>query len=141
MIISRGAGILAFLAFGLAVGIGAFIASAMGSNPGESSWTISIGMLVSAGLVHLLGQYLNVTRPTAIFERVRGRHLGEVSTSLAKDGLPEPLSLSEQSPLTFEESAVLRRMKNQHTMFWIPMRWYGLVFLVASLSVANSSLF
>ena len=61
--------------------------------------------------------------------------------ALAKDGLPEPLSLSEQSPLTFEGSAVLRRMKNQHTMFWIPMRWYGLVFLVASLSVAISSLF
>lgn len=140
MIIFRGAGFLAFLAFGLAVGIGALLARALGSDLGSSGWTVSVGLLVSAGLVFLLGQHLNVTRPTAQFERIRGRHLGQVSTSLATDGLPEPLPLAEQPPLEPEEEQVLRRMKNRHTLFWIPMQWFAAVFLLVALGNALANI-
>lgn len=134
MIIWRGWGILAFLGIGLSVGLTGIFATLFGSSMADATWQAIPGFLLGGITVFALGKYFNVTRPTQKFAAARAEAGGFLAPML--DGTAAPLPLAEQPPLSQEEQVLLRRLRNQHTFFFIPMQWWGIA--LPALGVALS---
>lgn len=124
MIIWRGWGILAFLGIGLSVGLTAIMSALSGTNMDGATWQGIPGFLLGGIVVFFLGTYLNMTRPTQKFSEARALSYGLLAPAL--DGTSVPLPLEEQPPLNQEEQVLLRHLRNRHTLFFIPMQWWGI---------------
>ena len=138
MIIWRGWGILAFLAFGLSVGLTSILATLSGTNMDNATWQAILAFCIGGAAVYYLGRYLNTTRPTALFAKDRAQELGYTTQGL--DNEVRPLLLEEQPPLIREESAVLKQLRNRHTLFFIPIQWWGILLPLAGIGITAASL-
>lgn len=141
MILWRGWGILAFFAIGIAVGLTALLAMASGTNMDGVTWQgLPAFVIVGVG-VYFLGNYLNVSKPTKDFERARGQYFTAQHNPVnSLGGAPEPLPFDQQPPLSDEERKSLRGIKNRHTLFFIPMQWWGVILPLLGLGISLASM-
>lgn len=142
MIIWRGWGILAFLAIGLGVGIAALLGSIFGirSSDGQYTALIGIGLVVGGVASYIFGQWMNVQRPeqrkvTAMAEqRARIDQLLAEERFHAGPEFPWPSSKEEaraQADFVLAQfDKQLSNARNQHTLFFIPMQYIGILMAV-----------
>ncbi|MFN8048690.1 MAG: hypothetical protein U0P48_08980 [Ancrocorticia sp.] len=138
MIIWRGWGILAFFAIGLCVGLTGIFSTLSGATMATLTWQAIPAFFIGGVAIFFLGRYVNVVRPTRIFAQNRALSQGYVEPSL--DGSYAPLPLSQQPPLNAAEVQLLKRYRNRHSLFWIPMQWWGIAYPLFALgiTVANT---
>lgn len=141
MIVWRGWGIVGFFAIGIGVGLTALLAMASGTDMDGATWQgIPAFLLVGAG-VHYLGTYVNVTKPTRDFATARGHHLGlAVPQEEDPSGPPAAPPLMEQPPLDDHEKALLKGIRNRHTLFFIPLQWWGFILSVLGIGISLASM-
>lgn len=146
MIIWRGWGILAFLvtipfAAGMA-GIGESM------DPGGPLAAVLLGLgFMAAGVAnYFLGRYLNVTRPPQQVGRYQDRLRAELWQRVnhgafqMAPGAPAPASQEEAAQqiervVAREAQGLVRAHSNVHTLFFIPIQWFGLIEAVGGLAV------
>jgi len=146
MIIWRGLGFLAVI---LALA-GALLGTWLGSLAGPSSTVTLIGVGLSIGGIatFALGWWLNVMDPakkTQTWTVQRGAELQQAVAAGRFQASPGvvPSSHAEadaqaQALLAHESAHVTKRLRNIHTLFWIPMQWIGVVIVVIGIGVAVS---
>ncbi|MFT0846813.1 hypothetical protein VR010_03565 [Actinomycetaceae bacterium L2_0104] len=137
MIIWRGWGILAFFAIGISVGFTALLAALSGTDMAGVTWQGVPAFLIVGIAIFFLGQHVNVTGPTQRFATSRAMNRGFLAPTL--DGSSAPLPLSEQPPLDQTEQAQLRRMRNRHSLFFIPMQWWGFILPLLGVAITVAS--
>lgn len=141
MILWTGWGILAFFAIGIAVGIMALLGVATGTGLDDVTWQAVVAFLIVGAGVFFLGKHLNVTRPTRQFEEARGKHFGLVTTSTTDaSGAPAVVPLDQQPALHADEAKVLKKMRNRHTLFFVPMQWWGVMLPLLGIGVTLASM-
>ena len=145
MIIWRGWGILAFLAVGLGVGIGALLGSLFGipSSAGKYTALIGIGFVVGGIASFLFGQWVNVQRPEQRKDEVMAEQRQRIEQLLAEQRFhagpefPWPSSIAEaraQADFVLGRlEARLTEARNQHTLFFIPMQYIGVLLAVGGI--------
>jgi hypothetical protein len=137
MIIWRGWGVLAAVYVGLAM----ILFLGVGSTFLDDSalpFSAAIGLIIAGAATWFTGQALNVTGPLRKVEEWRvHRELqlaelvesGQVSLG---PGQPQPRSYEEaqqmSEALLQEEVKVAQRVKNVHTLFFIPMQFWAFIF-------------
>lgn len=144
MIVWRGFGFLAFLlgALGLLAGIG--ISNSV--SEGFSGPWVGLGLILGGAASFALGWWLNVINPakkaTTWTEQRRAELQHAVATGQfqASPGVA-PSSQAEaqvQADLMLdqESTTVTRRLRNIHTLFWIPMQWFGVLLVVLGVVLA-----
>lgn len=140
MIIWRGWGILAFLAIGLGVGITALLAAVSGTNMDGVTWQGIPAFLIAGTGVYFLGIHLNVTKPTRDYEAWRSAHFASETTPTGAIGVASgSVSFDQPPPLSDEERKVLRKMKNRHSLFFIPLQWWGIILPLLGLGITLGS--
>ena len=137
MIIWRGWGILAFLGIGLSVGITAIFAALSGTNMEGVTWQGLPAFLIGGVVIYVLGRHLNQTRPTQKFSTTRALTHGFLAPTL--DGSVATLPLAEQPSLNQAEQVLLKRLRNRHTLFFIPMQWWGIALPLLGLGITLAS--
>lgn len=137
MIIFRGWGLLGAAIPALtAFAIGALPASLYGSKSAITNIVIALGALVGGALGFLCGRWFNVIRPQTRLAEWQGQRRAELRARVdagqfqMTPGLPVPSSREEgyaqaEQLVTNESPEVLRRLKNIHTLFFIPMQWFA----------------
>ncbi|MFT3945272.1 MAG: hypothetical protein QM705_15820 [Ancrocorticia sp.] len=133
MIISRGWGILAFISIGLSIYLTTIFAEMSGVTMATLTWQAIPAFFIGGLAVFLFGRHVNLVRPTRIFSHNRAVTNGYVVPSL--DGTYSPLPLEDQPPLNAAEIHLLKRHRNRHTLFWIPMQWWGLTYPLLGLGI------
>lgn len=111
-----------------------------GTDMNGVTWQGLPSFVIAGVGIYFLGRYFNVQRPEKRFADARAQHFGLVLPSVTTPGgPPETLPLDQQPPLTPEETANLRSWKNRHSLFFIPMQWWGFVLPVIGvfMTVAN----
>lgn len=148
MIIWNGWGILGVLVPGLAAGGMAGLASAL-DMPGATF--VAVGLVLGGIGSFFLGKWFNETRAEQQATQWRNArqqelyHLVHNGQFQVAAGYAQPRSMEEanqqaQALLEAEHREVAKRLRNRHTVFWIPMQWVGLVFVVIGLGLAVTSL-
>lgn len=138
MIVWRGWGILAFFSIGPCVGLTEIFARLSGVTMTTLTWQAIPAFFIGGMAIFHLGHYMNVVRPIQIFSQNRAMTQGYIMPSL--DGSYTPLPLSQQPPLNAAEVHLLKRHRNRHTLFWIPMQWWGIAypFFGSGITIANT---
>lgn len=136
MIFWRGWGILAFLAIGVSVGLTALFAMLTGTDMNRVSWQGIPAFFIVGTVLFYLGRQLNVTGPTKKLAALLTEHNTEVNTPAMT-----VISLNPQEPIFTDEGlALLKRVKNRHTLFFIPMQWWGFVLPLIGIAMSIASL-
>ena len=144
MIIWRGFGFLAVILGAL----GALLGTGLGSLAGDSGnvTLIGVGLALGGVATFALGWWLNVMNPakkTQTWIAQRNAELQQAvdagrfqpSPGIVPSSLQE--AQAQKEALLAQESAhVTKRLRNIHTLFWIPMQWIGVVILVIGIGVA-----
>ncbi|MGO1591670.1 MAG: hypothetical protein ACTH1Z_07860 [Ancrocorticia sp.] len=138
MIVWRGWGILAFLMFGLTVGLGALLASMTGTDMDGMTWQGIVACVIGAAATYYLGNYLNVVRPQQKFAEARAEAYGLVETG--PDGVARPLALDQQPELSEDERVAFKGWRNRHTLFFIPMQWWSVLIVGWGLTMTFATL-
>ncbi|GAB2606176.1 transcriptional accessory protein [Pseudactinotalea suaedae] len=146
MIIWRGFGFVAVIlgALGFLAGTGL---SSLVSTDGELNGAmIGLGVLLGGVATFALGWYLNVINPAKKSQTWVEQRRAELSHAVASGRFQPapgvvPSSLAEAQVqadmmLDQESTAVTRRLRNIHTLFWIPMQWWGVVYALIGVVVA-----
>ncbi len=138
MIIWRGWGILSFVSIGLCVGLTEIFARLSGVTMTTLTWQAIPAFFIGGSVIFLFGRHVNIVRPTRIFSQNRAVTHGFLTPSL--DGTYSPLLLEQQPPLDAAEVHLLKRHRNRHTLFWIPMQWWGIAypFFGLGITIANT---
>lgn len=146
MIIWRGFGFLAVILGALGFLAGTGLSSLVSSDGEMSGPMIGLGLILGGAATFALGWYLNVINPAKKSETWIGQRRAELSHAVASGQFQSspgvvPSSQAEaqvQADLMLdqESTAVTRRLRNIHTLFWIPMQWWGVVFAVIGILVA-----
>lgn len=134
MVIWRGWGILAFLGIGLSVGLTALLAAATGTTMDGATWQGIPAFVIGGVAVYYLGIYLNRTRPDQVLAHERARAYGYVLPS------GEAAPLNEQPGLTEEEGLLQRNLRNRHTLFFIPMQWWGVILPLIGIGISIATM-
>ena len=146
MIIWRGWGILAFLVtIPFAAGM-AGLGESMDSGGPLAAVLLGLGFMAAGVANCFLGRYLNVTRPQQQVERyqdqLRAQLWYRVDNGLFQmaPGAPAPASQAEateqiEQVVAQETQGLVRAHSNVHTLFFIPIQWFGLVEVVGGLAV------
>lgn len=144
MIIWRGLGFLAFViaVVGAIAGVGVGTAVTGDDPPGVYP---GLGLLLAGAGTFALGWWLNVTRPAEKAKQwveQRGAQLQQLVATgqfQAVPGMapasPEQAHHQAQQMLAQESEVVTKRLRNVHTLFWIPMQWVGVAVVVIGLIV------
>ncbi|WP_161925087.1 transcriptional accessory protein [Actinomyces sp. 432] len=138
MIVWTGGGVLALLFWGLGVGAGSAAASALGGSDSTQTMCIGIACLFFGFASYLVGKWFNITRPSRQAEQRLADYqqelLGRVQAGAfqAAPGVPAPRSVEEAqqqvgSLVERERARLQRGLRNRHTMFWIPMQYWGML--------------
>lgn len=136
MIFWRGWGILAFLAIGVSVGFTAIIAALTGTDMNGVTWQgIPAFFIVGTGL-YFLGRQLNVTGPAKKLAFQVELHNAQVEAYDWSESDQNPGHLVSDQ----EEQALLKRMENRHTFFFIPMQWWGFLLPIIGIAITFASL-
>lgn len=144
MIIWRGLGFLAVLVGLLGVLIGVGLSSLAGEE--TSGPLMGLGMLLGGAGVFALGWYLNVVNPAKKAQTWTEQRRAELQHAVATGQFqPAPgiapasrqeAEVQAQLMLDAESTHVTKRLRNIHTLFWIPMQWWGVVWAVVGVVVA-----
>ncbi|MCR2052706.1 transcriptional accessory protein [Actinomyces bowdenii] len=146
MIVWRGWGILAFLVtIPFAAGMGKF-GESTGSDGPLATVLLGLGFIGAGVVNYFLGRYLNVTRP----QQQVGRYQDQLRAALwqrvhhgvfqVAPGAPAPTSQEEavqqiEQVVAQETEGLVRAHSNVHTLFFIPIQWFGLIEAVGGLAV------
>lgn len=146
MIIWRGWGILAFLVtIPFAAGM-AGLGESMDSGGPLAAVLLGVGFVGAGVANYFLGRYLNVTRP----QQQVGRYQDQLRAQLwhrvnngvfqMAPGAPAPTSQEEaaqqiEQVVAQEAQSLVQAHSNIHTLFFIPMQWFGLIEVVGGLAV------
>lgn len=144
VIIWRGLGFLAIILAAL----GALLGTGLGSLAGDSGnqALIGVGLAIGGVATFALGWWLNVMNPakktqTWIAQRdAELQHAVDSGRFQASPGVV-PASLeqaqAQKTALLEHESAhVTKRLRNIHTLFWVPMQWVGVGIVILGVVVA-----
>lgn len=141
MIIWRGWGILAILFIPLgAFGLGWLISFVGGAGGEMTSWSIGVGLMLAAAGLFALGWWLNTIRAeqqAAQWADTRADQLQAAVEGGYFQPTPgvSPTSLDQARQqagvmLESERAEVTRRLRNRHSMFWVPMQWWAVPLFV-----------
>lgn len=145
MIIWRGAGILAFVAIGLGVGIGFLLAEIFGipDSSNQSVALIGIGFVAMGIVTAIFGHWLNVLRWQQRKDTVLAEQRQRIDALIAQERFhagpeyPWPSSKEEARAqgdhLLARLEAQLKTQRNQHTLFFIPMQYIGVIMVVGGI--------
>lgn len=135
MIIWRGWGILAILIGGACAGLGAAMSLA---NPSLTPILVGL-MLIGGGVgIWFLGDWLNVKRPVAEFDGwfaqrrtevaalVRGGAYSNVPDPQRPGQLADPWAVADYV-LQQESAKVRAALTNRHSLFFVPLQYFGFV--------------
>ena len=138
MIIFRGWGLLgaAFPAL-TAFALGALPASMYGSKSAITNIVVALGALVGGALGFLCGRWLNVIRPRIKVAEWQEQRRAELRARVdagqfqMAPGVQVPASREEgyaqvEQLIAAESPEILSRIKNIHTLFYIPMQWFAI---------------
>lgn len=149
MIIWRGWGIIGFLIPLACAGLMAALGSELGmDNP---AILVALGVMLGGVGAFVTGRWFNETR--AVEESasyMEGRN-AELQHLIARGqfqlapGYAQPRSMAEAQAqasaiLQSEQAQVSKAFRNRHTVFWIPMQWFGVVVAVLGAGFAVVSL-
>ena len=138
MIIFRGWGLLgAGIPVLTAFAIGALPMSLYGDKSAIANIFIALGALVGGALGFLCGRWLNVIRPRAKVAEWQEQRRAELRARVdagqfqMAPGVQAPASREEgyaqvEQLIAAESPEILSRLKNIHTLFYIPMQWFAI---------------
>lgn len=138
MLIWRGFGFLAFLMIMAGVAIGVMIGTSIGDEDRWLQVFVGLGLMIGGIGTYFAGQQLNVNGPqtkVARWREERSQQLHAIADSgrfHLGPGYEAPRSMEEahaQADLLVaaEENEAASRSRNQHTLFFIPMQWVGVI--------------
>lgn len=146
MIIWRGFGFLAVILGALGFLAGTGLSSLVSSDGELNGAMVGLGLLLAGAATFALGWYLNVINPAKKAQTWVEQRRAELNHAVASGRFQAspgvvPASLAEAQlqadmMLDQESTAVTRRLSNIHTLFWIPMQWWGLVLALVGVVVA-----
>ncbi|WP_136314363.1 transcriptional accessory protein [Actinomyces procaprae] len=138
MIVWSGGGVLAALFLVLGGGGGAAVAAAFSEEESVTMLCMGIGFLIFGVVGRFVGLRINVTRPDdrlenhlrAYEQEMYGRI--QVGAFQAAPGVPAPRSAGEAQQqvdrlVSQERDRIGRALRNRHTMFWIPVQYWGFI--------------
>ena len=138
MIIYRGWGLLgAGIPVLTAFAIGALPMSLYGNKSAIANIFVALGALVGGALGFLCGRWLNVIRPRAKVAEWQEQRRAELRARVdagqfqMAPGVQAPASREEgyaqvEQLIVAESPEILNRLKNIHTLFYIPMQWFAI---------------
>ena len=138
MIIYRGWGLLgAGIPVLTAFAIGALPMSLYGNKSAIANIFVALGALVGGALGFLCGRWLNVIRPRAKVAQWQEQRRAELRARVdagqfqMAPGVQAPASREEgyaqvEQLIVAESPEILNRLKNIHTLFYIPMQWFAI---------------
>ncbi|WP_203566484.1 hypothetical protein [Aestuariimicrobium ganziense] len=149
MIIWRGWGILTALIALAGIGGGAVIGGAIGGTS-TTGILMLVGGLAAAAANWFLGVHLNQTTPQQRIDAHAAERAQFLQASVARGdftlgpGQPRPQSMEEAQAqaawLLDQEKAQLAALKNQHSLFFIPMQWFSVVLAIVAVVIGISVL-
>lgn len=150
MVIWRGLGFLAFLLAVAGAMAGVFIGVGITGADDPPGYFPGLGLVIGGAGTVALGWWLNVTRPAEkTSEWIAQRHQ-QLQVAVASGRFqPSPgivpssyqeAQMQADALLAAEAAHVTKRLRNIHTLFWIPMQWAGLVVAAIGLVVTVNGL-
>ncbi len=149
MIIWRGWGVLAILIAGASIGLGVAMSTV---NPALRSIFVGL-MLIGGGVgTWFLGDWLNVKRPVAEFDGWFANRRNEVA-ALVRGGayvnVPDPQRPGQfadpravgEYVLQQESAKVRAALTNRHSLFFVPLQYFGFVMGAIGIVVMVSGAF
>lgn len=129
-----------------------WIGNGLGATSDESAIFGGLGLFVGAVGAFVLGNWLNKTRVPDLTDKLLAPRREQLNQLVAANqfqlapGVPMPTSREEaqqQSDYLFhaEREAAEKKLRNRHTLFWIPMQWIACVIGVFGAFLAFSQLF
>ena len=107
---------------------------------------IGVGLILGGAATFAAGWFLNVVNPAKKAQTWTEQRRAELSHAVANGQFQAAPGIAPSSQaeaqvqadvlLDQESTAVTRRLRNVHTLFWIPMQWWGVVFALIGLVVA-----
>lgn len=145
MIIWRGFGFLAVLIVALGALAGFGLSSLVAEEGDVNGPLFGLGLMLGAAATFALGWWLNVINPAKKTERWVEQRRAELHHAVASGQFqPSPgivpsshaeAQAQAEALLAHESATVAKRLRNIHTLFWIPMQWFGVVVAVVALVV------
>ncbi|WP_420114169.1 hypothetical protein [Pseudactinotalea sp.] len=146
MIIWRGFGFLAVLIGAVGALIGFGLSSAVAAEGEINGLMLGLGLLLGAAGIFALGWWLNVINPAKKAETWTEQRRAELNFAIANgqfQAVPgvapssqEQAQAQADAMLAQESVTVGKRLRNIHTLFWIPMQWIGVVLAIIAVLVA-----
>ncbi|KXO88890.1 hypothetical protein AXK61_09550 [Tsukamurella pseudospumae] len=116
----------------------------VGFGLGRTNFSIAGGLLLAAGGCAALGYWLNIVRPRDRAAKYAQQRTAELAGYIASGNYQptpgyQPGSTAEAHELAerqviAEQVEVERAMRNQHTVFWIPMQYLSIGIVALALA-------
>lgn len=145
VIIWRGFGFLAVIFGALGLLLGMTLSNAV-SESSVNGPLLGLGLLIGAAATFAAGWWFNVINPAKKAQTWVEQRRAELSFSVSNGQFQPapgivPSSQEEAQAqadqlLAQESAAVAKRLRNVHTLFWIPMQWWGVLFALIALLLA-----
>jgi hypothetical protein len=150
MVIWRGLGFLAFILAAGGALLGVLLGSAITGGDDPSAVYPGLGLIIGGAASFALGWWLNVIKPAQKAAQWTTQRQAELQTAVASGQFqPSPgivpasaqdAQAQADAMLTQESAHVTKRLRNIHTLFWIPMQWAGVVIVAIGVWVMISGL-
>lgn len=134
----------------LGCALGLFAVFGLGAPESLLAPLMGIGLLLAGVGTYLLGRHLNVTRPKSQIDAALLARQDEITTAL-REGKFAPGGILPDSPaeahqaaaevLELERLQLSRALNNNHTLYFIPMHYYGFMWVAAGLVAIAAPLF
>lgn len=132
MIVWRGFGVAAFI-LGL-LGVLAGVGLANATNDGDLTGPLLLpGLVVAGAATFALGWWLNVKIPQNKTEAWAAQRRSELVGQVAPSAQGLDPQVQTDVAVDTEAAQVNKQLRNNHTFFWIPMQWWGVVWAVLGL--------
>lgn len=145
MIIWRGFGFLAVLIVAVGALIGFGMSSLVAPEGEVNGPLFGLGLLIGAAGTFAAGWWLNVINPEKKTQKWVEQRRAELQFAVANGQFQAspgiaPSSQAEaqgqaEAMLAHESAVVGKRLRNVHTLFWIPMQWIGVVVALVAVVV------
>lgn len=144
MIVWSGFGGLAFVIIAAATGLGFLFSSGLGSQMTLGRGLIlALMYLIAAAGIWFWGRHLNVTgvqkridahlaQRSAYYDQLIQSGQFQVAMQLPQAPTPEQARAIADQQLQAERTQLVKRARQPHTMFWIPMQWWAVAAVIAA---------